>query len=402
MSTVTIFEHSNFKGKCQNLGPGSYNKDDLKIGNDKLSSIQVPAGWKVRLYQHSNFRGQVKTVINDTAALYDFNDQTSSMVVIAPANEAVATVFEHSGYRGKEQHLSPGRYNIGDLTIGNDRLSSLKVPQGLRVTLFEHSNFRGDRRTYTEDIPALSNFNDKTSSIAVDEAVADPGRTSLNQFAFVPGTNDYRFGFNSIPNMVLRGFPANTDYSRWAMLHDGKDYRIFFFRKGSNNTIYQGAFNQRTAAYEFAYRSLPQIIIQGIPGDADTSNFAMLHDGSVYRLYLKKKNKPTELLQFGYNPAIRTFVFGYRSIPRIQLINVPADINWNGWGMLHDGDYYRLYNWKRGGTQFYQAAFNGVEYQFGFKSIPLLDLVGNPPNSDITDFAMVHDRRYYRFYLQTR
>lgn len=401
MCDVTIFEHYGYAGKSQTLTPGKYNMGSLKIGNDRLSSLKVPRGWKVSLYQHANFTGHVKVVTQDNPAITDFNDQTSSIIVTAPKNDKTVSIFEHYGYAGKSQELTPGRYNMGSLSIGNDRLSSLKVPEGLRATLYQHGNFQGATRTYTKDNPAIADFNDQTSSIVVEEANADPLRTSLNQFAWIPGTNDYKFGFNSIPNMVLRGFPKDADYSRWAMLHDGTDYRVYLFRKGSNDTFYQGAFNRSTNTYDFGFRSIPRFTLKGMPADADASNFAMLHDGVTYRLYLKSKNKPNELIQFGYNPSIRTYEFGFRSIPRISLSNVPSDIDWNGWGMLHDGHYFRLYNWKNGGSQFYQAAFNGREYQFGYASIPILDLTGTPSNSNVTDFAMLHDGSAYRFYLQT-
>ena len=49
---------------------------------------------------------------------------------------------------------------------------------------------------------------------------------SLNQAAYVAGSV-YDFGHNSIPNIPFTGAPDDTDYSRWAMLHDGRDYRFY-------------------------------------------------------------------------------------------------------------------------------------------------------------------------------
>ncbi|MEM7034885.1 MAG: beta/gamma crystallin-related protein, partial [Chloroflexota bacterium] len=166
MSTVfvTVFSDGNYKGRSQALSVGSYNIGDLSIGNDRLSSVRVPSGLQVTLYQHGNFKGATRTYTQDVAFTSDFNDQTSSIKV-----EEVAIIYEHGKYRGRSQVLPVGQYNIGDLSIGNDRLSSLKVPSGLQVTLYQHGNFKGATRTYTQDTPFASDFNDQTSSIKVEK-----------------------------------------------------------------------------------------------------------------------------------------------------------------------------------------------------------------------------------------
>ncbi len=48
---------------------------------------------------------------------------------------------------------------------------------------------------------------------------------SLNQASFQTGTSNYVFGLNSIANIQLANAPADTDFSRWAMLHDGSRFR---------------------------------------------------------------------------------------------------------------------------------------------------------------------------------
>ena len=51
---------------------------------------------------------------------------------------------------------------------------------------------------------------------------------SLNQAAYMPSTATYQFGHNSIANIKIEGAPQDTDWNRWAMLHDGRDYRFCF------------------------------------------------------------------------------------------------------------------------------------------------------------------------------
>lgn len=50
--TVTFYEDSNFSGKSQSFGVGTYRADKgqlNQVGNDNISSLRVPAGYKVRV-----------------------------------------------------------------------------------------------------------------------------------------------------------------------------------------------------------------------------------------------------------------------------------------------------------------------------------------------------------------
>ena len=226
---------------------------------------------------------------------------------------------------------------------------------------------------------------------------------SLNQFAYVGGTDNYKFGHNSIANIQITGAPADTNWTRWAMLFDGKDYRLYFFKGSTNDTLYQFAFNTNSRAYEFGFRSIAELKLTGIPADASSDSFAMLHDGTTYRLYLRRLGSPNVLYQFGFNPASSNYEFGHNSIPTIEVTNAPNDTDWSRWGMLHDGQAYRLYAFQIGSNvEFYQAAFNSGSrnYEFGFNSIPDLDLEGTPVDSNLADMALLHDGRDYRLYLQ--
>ncbi|HPJ29788.1 MAG TPA: beta/gamma crystallin-related protein [Methanothrix sp.] len=161
---ATIYEHANYQGRSQELGPGSYLMKDLKIGNDTLSSLKVPEGIRVTLFEHENFRGRIKIFSENTSFVgSDFNDLTSSILV-----EPVAAIYEHANFGGAKQVIGVGSYKMSDLSIGNDRISSIKVPQGLIVTLYEHANFNGRTKTFLEDASYVGDdFNDKTSSISV-------------------------------------------------------------------------------------------------------------------------------------------------------------------------------------------------------------------------------------------
>jgi Beta/Gamma crystallin len=68
-------------GDGQVLDVGRYNVGQLSFGNDMISSVKVPPGWKVTLYRHADFQGDTRELTADTRALPDFNDETSSIVV---------------------------------------------------------------------------------------------------------------------------------------------------------------------------------------------------------------------------------------------------------------------------------------------------------------------------------
>jgi len=222
---------------------------------------------------------------------------------------------------------------------------------------------------------------------------------SLNQAAF--NGRSYQYGHSSIKNIKISGAPEDTDYERWAMLHDGGDYRLYFFKKESNNTLYQFVFNSTSSKYEYGFAgAIPELTISGTPTDADSSTFAMLHDGNDYRLYMRSKTNRS-LYQFAFNPRSQQYEYGYNSINNIVITGSPADVDLNRWGMLHDGSKYRFYAFKGSSkTDIYQFAFNGSSYAYGYSSISNLKVTEMPDISDTSSFSMLHDGLRYRFYFK--
>ncbi|MEM7698282.1 MAG: hypothetical protein AAF236_07760 [Verrucomicrobiota bacterium] len=227
----------------------------------------------------------------------------------------------------------------------------------------------------------------------------------LNQGAFVSGSETYQFGHHSIPNIPITGAPADTDWNRSAALHDGSDYRLYFFRSGSRHEIYQFAFNRRTECYEFGYNSIPVLRLRSIPSNASTQSFAMLHDGSTYRLYLQDASDCSLLYQFGFNRSSETYDYGYDSIPQLRVAGIPRDADWSRWMMLHDGNDYRFYVFRANSiTEFYQAGYDPRReiYEWGHNSIPVMEAKHFPANSQFAVPIMLHDGIDYRLYFPTR
>ncbi|GAA3089310.1 hypothetical protein [Streptosporangium carneum] len=118
--------------------------------------------------------------------------------------------------------------------------------------------------------------------------IGDP--TVLYQFVHVPGTSTYQWAYGDhIPVLRVTGFPEDTDWSRWTMLHDGSAYRIYAFHHGSNDALSQGTWNPATHEYQYAYDSIPQLRLEGYPSGSDAGRVAALHDGAAYRFYFQAR-----------------------------------------------------------------------------------------------------------------
>ena len=226
----------------------------------------------------------------------------------------------------------------------------------------------------------------------------------LEQAAYEPGTTRYVHGYGgAIPTLAITGAPADADGSRWAMLHDGSSYRLYFMRLGDDTTLYQFGYNASARAYEYGYDSISRLGIAGAPPGADPSSIAMLHDGSDYRLYMRDRSDPRRLHQFAYNASSGDYEYGYRSISGIDTTGAPADADFSRWAMLHDGTTYRQYVAKSGSADtLYQFGFDGRTYAFGYSSIAQLTVEGMPSSSNTSTFAMQHGGGKYRFYNLSR
>ncbi|MBI5607745.1 MAG: DUF4476 domain-containing protein [Deltaproteobacteria bacterium] len=210
---VVIYEHGGFVGKFQVLPVGAYDVGALKVGNDKVSSVRVPPGFKAILFEHAGFQGRSLELLTDAPNLPpDFNDVTSSVVVEAvplppppphpePAPPApppprpgprppvppppppppppaplppqpgplpCAILYENADFTGRQQELQPGRYDVGQLAVGNDAVSSLRVARDTVVVLYEHPGFAGRSIEIRGDTPFVGrDWNDLTSSVEV-------------------------------------------------------------------------------------------------------------------------------------------------------------------------------------------------------------------------------------------
>jgi hypothetical protein len=86
LGQVVLYLNKRYEGTSQVLGPGRYDVSTLKasggVGDNLVSSLKVPINWTVILYEKSGYSGSSKTITADCSDVGDFNDKTSSLVII--------------------------------------------------------------------------------------------------------------------------------------------------------------------------------------------------------------------------------------------------------------------------------------------------------------------------------
>jgi hypothetical protein len=185
--SAIFFEHNNNGGRMMALGTGMYDKEVIgdRLGNDKISSIKLPSGWKVTVYENHHFTGNsLEITSNKNSMGDDWNDKISSIIIEkTPTNTNIVQFFVDPQYKNEKQSskFGIGRYDkprLESTTVGNDAISSIKVPSGLKVTVFEKDSFGGKCRIYTSDVSQLaSDLDNKVSSIVVEEFIDKPSAT---------------------------------------------------------------------------------------------------------------------------------------------------------------------------------------------------------------------------------
>lgn len=115
MPKVKICEYSNYEGRSQELGPGRYSGDALAIPDNAVSSVTVPAGWKVTLWSDSTFVGASRVLTANSPTLSGFDDTLSALTVTAPRDEAIEESTGSLGFLATAG--SPTWVSIGALDI---------------------------------------------------------------------------------------------------------------------------------------------------------------------------------------------------------------------------------------------------------------------------------------------
>jgi hypothetical protein len=194
---VTLHDQCNYSGRQYTLEPGNYRTYQIKIDNDKLSSIQIPAGMKVTIYENDKFEGRSNTYTSNTTCLDAWRNTTSSLIVEntynnqPPSGQNEYVTFYNDCYsKGYSQSLRPGTYSGSQLGSSRYNISSFTIYGNLRVRIYLNSeNLNGASATLDASQSCLlSNYSDKIGSLIIEYKPTQPIYPSTSGTA---GTGSY-------------------------------------------------------------------------------------------------------------------------------------------------------------------------------------------------------------------
>ncbi|GAB5526617.1 MAG: hypothetical protein Roseis2KO_44890 [Roseivirga sp.] len=157
--------------------------------------------------------------------------------------------------------------------------------------------------------------------------------------------------------------PLDCDWSRWGMLDDRKSTRMYCFKKGTPNQLYQ--FLLTDGAYTFEKDFL--LTIEDLNASLNTDKIAMLSTPNFeevvgiteksqdpdatdpllpipnnYHVYLQEKGKPELLNQFILKDGTQCFNSNGITRAWFGLKDFPQDTDWDRWTMTYDSNHYQL------------------------------------------------------------
>ncbi len=206
---VTLHEDCNYGGKSYFLETGTHKMYQMKIGNDQLSCMQIPAGFKVTIYENDDFYGKSKTFTSNVACLDpEWNDMASSIVVensnYQQGNPSDYVIFYSDCYSGGNyRSLRPGTYKGIDLGELKNNISSFSIIGNLRVRAYiNNETATGYYNTFETSQNCLGySYNDKISSLVIEyKPNTNNGNNSNpgNSGNFATFYSDCNFGGNAI------------------------------------------------------------------------------------------------------------------------------------------------------------------------------------------------------------
>ncbi len=170
---IRVYEHEHFKGKSRDVIVGEYPSVSSIIGNDKISSLRVMAGYYVRIYADSGFRGRnIPLFQGNYDDIPNWNDRISSIKVFKHDTYVFPLIqfYTNSNFGGQHQTLAATGPETGynQPFFDNDSISSIIVPAGAKVILFADVDYKGSKTEFEPGVyPNLKTYgwNDKVSSV---------------------------------------------------------------------------------------------------------------------------------------------------------------------------------------------------------------------------------------------
>jgi hypothetical protein len=181
---VTFFSGPNHTGASMKVYEGSISRmSGTVIGNDRLSSMIVPPGYRVTLYQHDYFGGYAETftysilnmpprLVNEVSSLVVTSDNGAGWVgpqggAQAGWNLGSVMIYSECYYGGRANPLLPANYPTMPNNF-NFSTSSIRIPAGYEMDIFTQPNYGGRMVRLRGDESCLPpEWNNAISSVRV-------------------------------------------------------------------------------------------------------------------------------------------------------------------------------------------------------------------------------------------
>jgi hypothetical protein len=176
-----IFAQKSYAGNSQIVRLGQYDAalGQLTVGNDAISSLQVPAGLVVRLYEHFHFQGQFIDIRDNTEDLGVWDAKASSLIVYKDGDPPPRTTIvvlnqlpNNDNWDGPFWVFSAanGSQSQPDMVI-----RSGLVPDGMVVRFYSGPGFTGESRDYSQDTLDMGdNEPGQYSFVVIDQLAPAP------------------------------------------------------------------------------------------------------------------------------------------------------------------------------------------------------------------------------------
>jgi hypothetical protein len=166
---ATAYADPGFTGTSQCMRTGTYRMADLKVGNDKISSIRVRSGMTVTMYEHDSYQGASMVLNADSSWVGNFNDRTSSLVISAD-----------SGVCSAIDTYKVNLTNGGDWTTVRGKLVTLGYMRGNDVldVRLDLANGTVDVDPFNVDFVPPSQIGGTTYGVSVKSQTAETWRST--------------------------------------------------------------------------------------------------------------------------------------------------------------------------------------------------------------------------------
>lgn len=182
-SGITLYEDVDFRGTSDTIYRDVRDLDDTRIGEDQLSSIEIPPGCSVRLFTDDDFEGRSMTLDRDESNMRNTtvgNDNVESIQVDCENQGSShashgygdgVTLYQDKAFGGSSETIYRDIPDLDRTRVGAEELSSIRVPSGCTVWIYDDEDYRGRSYELRQDESDMRHSpigNDEAESIEVE------------------------------------------------------------------------------------------------------------------------------------------------------------------------------------------------------------------------------------------